>query len=61
MLYLTHICPLLIAAAPKFFSYAPTEICEAIYGGITGAKYDSSLGQWTLPCDAEIDMALQFK
>ncbi|THH19776.1 hypothetical protein EW146_g1452 [Bondarzewia mesenterica] len=42
------------------YTYAPTEICDAIYGGVSGAKYDSSLGQWTLPCDAEIDMALQF-
>jgi hypothetical protein len=41
--------------------YAPSEVCKAIYGGISGAKYDSSLGQWIVPCDAEIDMALQIK
>lgn len=41
--------------------YAPPEVCNAIYGGVSGAKYDSSLGQWVVPCDAEIDMALQIK
>ena len=41
--------------------YASPEICSAIYGGVSGAKYDSSLGQWVVPCDAEIDMALQIK
>lgn len=40
-------------------SYAPTDVCQAIYGGVKGAKFDSSSGQWIVPCDAEIDMALQ--
>ena len=35
-------------------------MAEAIYGGISGAKLDSSLQQWVVPCDAEVDMALQF-
>lgn len=35
-------------------------MCEAIYGNITGARIDTALGQWVVPCDAEIDMALQF-
>lgn len=34
-------------------------MCEAIYGGISDAQYDSTLGQWVVPCDVEIDMALQ--
>ncbi|OAX43499.1 acid protease [Rhizopogon vinicolor AM-OR11-026] len=42
------------------FTYAPTDVCQAIYGGVSGAKYDSSLGQWVVPCDTEIDIALQF-
>ncbi|KAH7914358.1 aspartic peptidase domain-containing protein [Hygrophoropsis aurantiaca] len=42
------------------YTYAPTDVCQAIYGGIDGAQYDSSLGQWVVPCSAEIDMALQF-
>ncbi|KAF8138288.1 aspartic peptidase domain-containing protein [Boletus edulis] len=41
------------------YTYAPTDVCTAIYGGISGAHYESSLGQWVLPCDAEIDVALQ--
>ena len=41
--------------------YAPTDACTAIYGGVSGAQYDSSLGQWVVPCDAEIDMALQIE
>jgi hypothetical protein len=41
------------------YTYAPTEICEAIYGNISGASYDSSINQWVVPCDAEINMALQ--
>lgn len=42
------------------YTYAPTDVCQAIYGGISGAQYNSGIGQWTVPCDAEIDMALQF-
>lgn len=42
------------------YTYAPTEVCQAIYGGVSGAQYNSALGQWTVPCDTEIDMALQF-
>lgn len=42
------------------YTYAPTEVCQAIYGGVSGAQYNSVLGQWTVPCDTEIDMALQF-
>ncbi|CCM04794.1 uncharacterized protein FIBRA_06987 [Fibroporia radiculosa] len=42
------------------YTYAPTEICNAIYGGVSGANYEPSLGQWVVPCDAEVDIALQF-
>jgi len=42
------------------YTYAPEDVCNAIYGGIEGAQYDSSLGQWTVPCSAEVDIALQF-
>jgi len=42
------------------YTYASTEICNAIYGGVDGAEFDSSLGQWIVPCSTEIDMALQF-
>lgn len=41
--------------------YAPVDVCKAIYGGVTGAQYDPSIGQWTVPCNAEIDMALQIE
>lgn len=41
------------------YTYAPTDIVQAIYGGVDGAKYDSGLGQWVVPCEAEIDMAIQ--
>ncbi|KAI0053640.1 acid protease [Auriscalpium vulgare] len=42
------------------YSYAPSDVCQAIYGNIPGAAYDSALGQWSVPCNAEIDVALQF-
>ncbi|GJE84392.1 A1 family peptidase [Phanerochaete sordida] len=42
------------------YTYAPPDVCNAIYGSVPGAKYDNALGQWTVPCDAEIDIALQF-
>ncbi|KAJ7771356.1 aspartic peptidase domain-containing protein [Mycena maculata] len=42
------------------YTYAPTAICDAIYSGISGAEYSSELGQWTIPCEAEVDIALQF-
>lgn len=41
--------------------YAPTEVCEAIYGGVEGATYDAAGGVWVVPCNAEIDMAIQIK
>ncbi|CAK5262722.1 unnamed protein product [Mycena citricolor] len=41
------------------YSYATTEICDAIYGSVGGAHFDSDLSQWVVPCDAEIDIALQ--
>ncbi|KAG6919436.1 hypothetical protein DXG01_006319 [Tephrocybe rancida] len=41
------------------FTYAPKAICDKIYGGIFGASFDSKSGQWNVPCDYEIDMALQ--
>ena len=40
--------------------YCPVDVAQAIYGGVSGATYDSSSGFWSVPCDAEIDMALQF-
>lgn len=42
------------------YRYAPPDVCEAIYGNIPGAKLDPKLQQWVVPCDAEVDMALQF-
>ncbi|KAF9221963.1 acid protease [Gyrodon lividus] len=41
------------------YTYAPVDVCTAIYGGVPGAQYEPNLGQWIVPCDAEIDMALQ--
>jgi len=41
------------------FTYAPKTICDTIYGSIPGAKYDPKIGQWVVPCDYEVDMALQ--
>ncbi|TFK75913.1 acid protease [Pluteus cervinus] len=40
-------------------TYAPTKVCEAIYGNITGASFDPSSGYWIVPCGYEVDMALQ--
>lgn len=40
--------------------YCPVDVAQAIYGNVNGAKYDTSTGFWSVPCDAEIDMALQF-
>ncbi|KAJ7498927.1 aspartic peptidase domain-containing protein [Mycena latifolia] len=42
------------------YTYAPTAICDAIYSGVSGAQYSATLGQWVVPCDAEVDIALQF-
>lgn len=43
------------------YTYAPPEVCQAIYGGIPGAQYDSSAQLWLIPCDQEVDVALQIK
>ena len=42
-------------------SYAPPEVCEAIYQNVTGALQDPQTGLWSIPCDAEIDVAVQIK
>jgi saccharopepsin len=52
ILYYTHMSDLLSR-------YAPKAICDAIYYNITGAQFDVGLGQWVVPCDYELDMALQ--
>ncbi|KAH8106150.1 acid protease [Cristinia sonorae] len=41
------------------YSYSSVEICNAIYGGVPGAHFESRIGQWIVPCEAEIDIALQ--
>ncbi|TFK43535.1 aspartic peptidase domain-containing protein [Crucibulum laeve] len=41
------------------WTYAPESICDAIYKSVPGARFDTGLGQWIVPCDAEINMALQ--
>ncbi|KAG6331747.1 hypothetical protein ID866_7341 [Astraeus odoratus] len=41
------------------YTYAPVDVCDAIYGGVSGAQYNTGLGQWVVPCDVEIDMAFQ--
>lgn len=41
------------------YSYVSTDVANAIYGGVPGAKLDTSLGQWVVPCDAEINIAIQ--
>lgn len=43
------------------YTYAPKEICDEIYANVPGAKYDPSMGQWVVPCSAEISIALQIK
>ena len=43
------------------YTYAPPEVCEAIYGGVPGARYDSASQLWLIPCDQEVDVALQIK
>jgi hypothetical protein len=43
------------------YTYAPPEVCEAIYGGVPGARYDSTAHLWLIPCNQEVDVALQIK
>jgi hypothetical protein len=62
----SYTCVIIYVSSRTYFinkecRYAPTDVCQAIYGGISGAQYNSGIGQWTVPCDAEIDMALQFE
>ena len=45
----------------KTHRYVSAEFAEAVYGSVFGSYLDSGLGQWIIPCDAEIDMALQFR
>jgi saccharopepsin len=42
-------------------SYASTEVCNAIYGSVSGAQLDSQSGLWSVPCNTEIDVAVQIK
>ncbi|KAM6495888.1 Aspartic peptidase domain containing protein [Amanita muscaria] len=41
------------------YTYAPRAAVDAIYGNVTGAYFDNSLGQYVVPCSTEINMALQ--
>ena len=43
------------------YTYAPPEVCQAIYSGVPGARYDSTSHLWFIPCDQEVDVALQIK
>ena len=43
------------------YSFAPPEVCQAIYGGIPGATFDPTSQLWLLPCNQEVDVALQIK
>jgi saccharopepsin len=43
------------------YTYAPPEVCEAIYGGVPGATYDSTAQLWLVPCNQEVDVALQIE
>lgn len=43
------------------YTYAPPEVCKAIYGGVPGARYNSTAQLWLIPCDQEVDVALQIK
>jgi saccharopepsin len=36
-------------------------VCTAIYGDIPGSRFDATEGVWFVPCDVEIDVALQIK
>jgi saccharopepsin len=41
------------------YSYASPEVCDAIYGNISGAQLDPQSGLWSVPCNTEIDVAMQ--
>ncbi|KAF7776156.1 hypothetical protein Agabi119p4_4549 [Agaricus bisporus var. burnettii] len=41
------------------YTYAPKSIVDAIYANITGARFDEKSNQWLVPCDHEVNMALQ--
>ncbi|PPQ98541.1 hypothetical protein CVT24_004032 [Panaeolus cyanescens] len=41
------------------YTYAPKEICDAIYASVPGAVYNATVGYWLVPCGVEINMALQ--
>jgi len=41
------------------YTYAPPDACQAIYGGIEGARYDAIAQVWFVPCKSEVDIALQ--
>ncbi|KAJ7591057.1 aspartic peptidase domain-containing protein, partial [Mycena floridula] len=41
------------------WTYAPKAICDAIYSGVPGAFFSNDISQWVVPCDAEIDIAIQ--
>lgn len=40
-------------------SYAPTDMVDAIYTDVPGAYFDPAIQYWRVPCDAEINMAVQ--
>ncbi|KAI0307099.1 acid protease [Multifurca ochricompacta] len=43
------------------YSYAPPEVCDAIYRNVPGAQLDPQTGIWSVPCNVEMDVAVQIK
>jgi saccharopepsin len=51
----------LVSCLRASHSYASPEVCEAIFGNVAGAQLDPETGIWSVPCGAEIDIAVQIK
>ncbi|KAG8863820.1 hypothetical protein FRB96_007657 [Tulasnella sp. 330] len=50
--------PVLLADTGASYAYAPPDVVNGLYGGITGASFSSATNTWSVPCDQEVNFAL---
>lgn len=48
-----------IFTSTESLSTVPVEVAQAIYGSISGAVLDAGTGEFTVPCDTEINVVVQ--
>lgn len=43
-----------------FAVFAPTDVVDAIYGNVPGAKFNTTTNVYNVPCDTKLDVSFGF-